>query len=61
MIKNSFLIGRSFGGIGNVIQFIINEGFIPKSYNNDELLENSRSNINNNNENKIVIISEGGK
>ncbi|CAB4445491.1 unnamed protein product [Rhizophagus irregularis] len=54
-------IGRSFGGIGNVIQFIINEGFIPKSYNNDELLENSRSNINNNNENKIVIISEGGK
>jgi hypothetical protein len=51
------LIGRSFGGIGNVIQFMINEGLKPTSYDNgndDTLLENSNSNINSN-ENKITV------
>ena len=38
---NIFLTGLSFGGIGNVIQFIINEGFIPRSYheNNNNFAE----------------------
>jgi hypothetical protein len=64
-INQIFLIlGRSFGGIGNVIQFIINEGFTPKSYdttyNNDIVLENTKSNKSNINsgDNKIIIINE---
>ncbi|RGB31266.1 hypothetical protein C1646_764260 [Rhizophagus diaphanus] len=67
-------IGRSFGGVGNVIQFIINEGFIVKTNinisddnndNNNILLKSNNnsdihleSHINNSNDNKIIIISE---
>jgi len=33
---NIFLTGLSFGGIGNAIQFIINEDFILRPYHTDE-------------------------
>ncbi|CAB5395614.1 unnamed protein product [Rhizophagus irregularis] len=65
---------RSFGGVGNVVQFIINEGFIVKTNinisddnndNNNILLKSNNnsdvhleSHINNSNDNKIIIISE---
>ncbi|GBB88867.1 hypothetical protein RclHR1_01550001 [Rhizophagus clarus] len=65
-------IGRSFGGIGNVIQYIINEGFITKvninisddNNDNDNILLKSNNSDNqleshiNNDDNKIIIINE---
>ena len=36
---NIFLTGLSFGGIGNVIQFIINEGFISRPYQTNKFAE----------------------
>ncbi|GBB87683.1 hypothetical protein RclHR1_14170002 [Rhizophagus clarus] len=58
-------IGRSFGGIGNMIQFIINEGFISRNYdtascneNGNELFENSRLSSIRSNEHEIITISE---
>ncbi|CAB4391254.1 unnamed protein product [Rhizophagus irregularis] len=57
-------IGRSFGGIGNLIQFILNEGFFPKSYdinydneNSGISLENTKPKINSRDD-KIIIINE---
>ncbi|RGB29273.1 hypothetical protein C1646_818609 [Rhizophagus diaphanus] len=57
-------IGRSFGGIGNLLQFILNEGFFPKSYdinydneNSGISLENMKPKINSRDD-KIIIINE---
>jgi hypothetical protein len=61
ILKNSFYIGRSFGGIGNAIQYIINEGWVTKEsivYDDttrSQETDNKSTSINNDNYKLIVL------